>query len=99
MGLAALDSWPEEWEQHPLVPGVQPARVPVCNITRDEHGVAGRGGGPLGRVRAKPASLSAGLHLLHEEGNHEVSLGRKGGRPGNNFLSIAGGCLQFDKAQ
>lgn len=69
----------------------------MCGIGRDEHGEAGRGS--LGSGWAKPMSLSPGLYLLHEEGNHEVSLGRKGGRPGNSFLYGTGGCLEFDKGQ
>ena len=44
-----------------------------------------------GRVWVKPTSLSTGLHLLHEKGNHEVSLRRKGRRAGP-FLYA----LQFD---
>lgn len=48
---------------------------------RNENGVVEEEGGPLGRAWAKPTSLSAGLHLLHQEGDHEVSLGMKGGRP------------------
>ena len=47
-----------------------------------------------GRVWVKPTSLSTGLHLLHEKGNHEVSLRRKGRRAGH-FLNA----LQFDCPQ
>lgn len=55
-----------------------------------------------GRVWVKPTSLSTGLHLLHEKGNHEVSLRRKGRRAGH-FICFAvnggivcsvGGCMQ-----
>ena len=46
VGLAALESWPGEWGQHSLVLGVLSARVSVCSIGRDEHGVLGRGRKP-----------------------------------------------------
>lgn len=64
-----------------LGPGCAVTRVPVCGIGRNENGraVEEEGGSPS-RVWAKPPSLSAGLHLLHKEGNHEVSLGMKGGK-------------------
>lgn len=71
----------------------------VCGF-RQRWFVGEEGGAPpppppaSGRVWVKPTSLSTGLHLLHEKGNHEVSLRRKGRRAGH-FLYA----LQFDCPQ
>lgn len=92
VGSSALDSWPEEWGQHPWVLGVQAQGFLGAALAEMRTGWWRRKEAPRGRVWAKPTSLSAGLHLLHKEGNHEVSLGMKGGRSGNNFLYVA--CLR-----
>lgn len=99
---AALVSRPKDWGQHPLDLGGQSARVPgaaLCMVLAEISMVWREGEEAPGMAWAKPTSLSPGLYLLHEEGNHEVSLGRKGGRPGNHFLYGTGGCLEFDKAR
>lgn len=64
----------------------------------DGRGLVGEEGGPPtpGRVWVKPTSLSAGLHLLHEEGNHEVSLGRREEEVETCYTLLD---LQFDHVQ
>lgn len=47
-----------------------------------------------GRVWFKPISLSTGLHLFHEKGNHEVSLRRKGRRAGYFLYALQFNCTQ-----
>lgn len=40
VGLTPLVSWPEEWGQHPLVLGVQSARVPGAALCVESAGVS-----------------------------------------------------------